>query len=75
MKTKIEAQYLWIGEEDKSGWCTGVEAERVEGEKVCAIHIQGYEPGPIVSLYLNPVDAVMLGVSLIQSAREVEESE
>jgi hypothetical protein len=75
MKTKIEAQSLWIGEEDKSGWCTGIEAERVESEKECAVHIQGFDLGPIVSLYLSPVDAAMLGVSLIQSAREAEEEE
>lgn len=75
MTTKIEARSLFMGEEDKSGWCTGVEAEHIEGEKECAVHIQGWELGPIASLYLSPIDAAMLGVSLIQSAREAEEIE
>lgn len=75
MKIHIEAQHLYIGEEDKTGWCSGVEAECYDGEE-CALHIKSHYDGiPFASLYLTPIDAALLGAALIQSAKEIAENE
>jgi hypothetical protein len=65
----MKVKYVFLGEDDKSWVATGIHAEPHEDE--CAIHILGFEELPIVSAYMTPVDAVMLGMTLIQSAREV----
>lgn len=72
-KTNIEVSALFLEEEDKSGWATSVEAEAMEGEPQCALHVQGTDIGPLCSVYLSPVDAAMLGTLLIQVARVASE--
>lgn len=74
MNAQIEPQMLFVGEEDKTTSCAGIQTELHEGE--CAVHIKSYYDAiPFASLYLGPIEAALLGSALIQSAKEAVEDE